>query len=275
MSTAWPDQSSVAVMITVAYEQWSRHHWPVYAPMATSWPLPPGTLDLHSMSWADYGTTTGVWRLLDILAERGIRATWPTNALAVERAPEAVRSICAAGHEIAGHSLAQDVMVSSLDRDAELQNIRRCTAAFEELTGVRPRGWLSPRATASPRTAELLAQCGYVWWSDHNDHDLPQVVNTASGSLVAIMHSDVTDVRAASAGPRGVRDIYCDTFDYLLSTGRPEVLNVTVHAHVSGRPAMAAAFEQILDHIQSAGSAVWIATHAEIASWILEQHKPS
>ncbi|MTD58915.1 polysaccharide deacetylase family protein [Amycolatopsis sp. RM579] len=253
-------------MITVAYEYWSPDHWPVYAPMATSWPLGGDVADLHSISWSRYGATAGVWRLLDILESRRLKATFPTSALAAEQNPESVRAIVAAGHEIAAHSVSQDVMMPMLAPEAELEVIERCTAAFAEVSGVRPTGWLSPRATASPRTAELLARSGYLWSGDHNDAELPRLIRTPHGPLVAIMHSDISDVRAA---PAAIGDVQCATLDYLLSTGRQEILNLTVHAHVSGRPLLAAVFERVLDHVVAQGDDVWIATHAEIAQWTL------
>jgi peptidoglycan/xylan/chitin deacetylase (PgdA/CDA1 family) len=267
----WPNGSSVAVMITVACEVWSPGHWPVYAPMAASWPLGGSAQDAHSVSWSQYGANVGVERLLDILQPRPFKATFPTSALAAEVAPDTVRAIASAGHEIAAHSLSQDVMMPLLSAEDELEVIERSAVALEEIAGVRPTGWLSPRATASPRTAELLARSGYVWSGDYNDADLPQRIDTPHGPLVSIMHSDITDVRAAAAGPAVIRDTQCDALDYLLSTGRQEILNLTVHAHVSGRPYMAAVFKSLLDHVESHGDRVWVATHADVAQWTLQQ----
>lgn len=271
MITAWPNGAKVAVLVTVAYELWSEGHWPVYAPMATSWPIPKDLRDEHSISWSRYGAKAGVWRLLDVLGEHDVPATFATSALAVEEFPDSVLAIDRAGHEIAGHSMTQDILVPYPDRDAERENITRCHDAFAALTGTRPTGWCSPRASATQYTTTLLAEDGCTWSGDHNDAELPYVLDTPAGPLVALMHSDFTDVRGAMSGPRSYRDVFCDTLDYQLTTPGPEILNITVHAHVGGRPQLATMFSQILAHVRSAGASVWVATHQQAAAWVLGQ----
>ncbi|UNS97899.1 hypothetical protein MMF93_16525 [Streptomyces tubbatahanensis] len=66
--TARPGERKAAALVTVAWELWSPGHWPAYAPMAAAWPLS-GIHDTHSTSWADYGVTTGIRRLLDIVRD--------------------------------------------------------------------------------------------------------------------------------------------------------------------------------------------------------------
>lgn len=237
MITRWPNGAKVAVMVTVAYELWADGRWPVYAPMAGAWPIPKDVRDEHSISWSRYGAEAGVWRLLDLLDAHGVRATVPTSALLVEEFPDSVLVVHQAGHEIAAHSWSQDVMAPWADVDAEREDVRRSIAALQGLTGARPVGWCSPRATASAQTTTLLAEAGCTWSGDHNDAELPYVV---------------------------------DTLDYALSTGGVEILNITVHAHVSGRPQMATMFSQVLDRVRSAGDAVWVATHAEVADAVLQ-----
>lgn len=269
MITTWPNGAKVAVLVTVAYELWADGRWPVYAPMAMSWPISKDVRDEHSISWSRYGARAGVWRLLDVLAARDVRATFATSGLIAREFPDSVLAVHRAGHEIAGHSMSQDITAPYPDVDAERTNIRRCLETFEQLTGTRPVGWCSPRATATAHTTTLLAQAGCTWSGDHNDTDLPYVIRTAAGPLVALAHSDFTDVRGAMAGPRSYRDVFIDTLDYLLSTGGVELLNITIHSHVGGRPLLATMFGQILDHVRAAGDAVWVATHDELASSVL------
>lgn len=264
----WPGGRKLALTITVALELWTEGHWPVYAPMAASWPLP-GVLDTHSISWSEYGARVGVWRLLDILAARGMPATFAISGLVADRFPEAVLGVHGAGHEIAAHSYAQDILPAHLDVDAERENIVRCANLFEKLTGTRPTGWANPRGTATRHTDRLLAESGYQWIGDYNDEELPYVRSTAGGPLVALMHSDFTDVRGAMAGPRCYRDVHTDIFDYLLTAPGSGILNLTIHAHVGGRPLLATMFDQILQHVKQSSGDVWIATHQQIAAHTL------
>ncbi|WNV86131.1 polysaccharide deacetylase family protein [Umezawaea sp. Da 62-37] len=264
----WPGGRKVAVMITAAVELWSEGHWPSYAPMAGAWPLP-GAHDAHSTSWSEYGAKTGVWRLLDVLDRQGMTATFGVNGLVAERFPAAVHAISQAGHEIAAHSYAQDVVPALLDADEERANIARSVDLLHDVTGHRPTGWMSPRATSSARTADLLAQAGFTWSGDFNDRELPYVLPTAYGPLVAIMHSDFSDVRGAAAGPRTYRDVHQDLLRHLLEAPGTGILNLTVHAHVGGRPLLSSMFDQILTSIRLAGDDVRVTTHQRIAEHVL------
>ncbi|MFJ4653946.1 polysaccharide deacetylase family protein [Nocardia sp. NPDC088792] len=268
-SMRWPGGKKVVVMITAAVELWSPGSWPVYAPMARAWPLP-GVPDMHSISWSEYGATTGVWRLLEILRSHRMLATFGINGLVAERFPRAVRAVHEAGHEIAAHSYAQDVIPALLDIGAERENIRRCTAILEGLTGVRPTGWMSPRASGTASTPELLTDAGYTWSGDYNDHELPRVLATSGGPLVTIMHSELSDIRGVG-GPREYLDSHVGLLRSVLDAPGAGVYNLTVHAHVGARPLLSGMFSRILDHIAAAREQVWIATHQQVAEYLLTQ----
>ncbi|WP_202804874.1 polysaccharide deacetylase family protein [Nocardia brasiliensis] len=257
-------------MITVAVELWSPGHWPVYAPMAVAWPLP-GVPDTHSISWSEYGATTGVWRLLELLRSHHMLATFGVNGLVADRFPRVVRAVHEAGHEIAAHSYAQDVIPALLDVRAERENIGRCTAILEDLIGVRPVGWMSPRASGTAHTSELLAEAGYLWSGDHNDYELPRVVATRQGPLVAIMHSELSDIRGA-AGPGDYLDSHLGLLADLLDAPGPQIYNLTVHAHVGARPLLSGMVDRILAQIEAVRESVWLATHRQIAEHVLTQY---
>ncbi|MEU3373858.1 polysaccharide deacetylase family protein [Streptomyces sp. NPDC006660] len=263
--TAWPGGRKVAALVTVALELWSPGHWPAYAPMAAAWPLS-GVDDTHSTSWVDYGVTTGIWRLLDVLGD--LPATVGVSGLVAERHPETVRAVHEAGHEIAAHSWAQDVVPALLDVDAERSTIHRCTDVLHGVTGVRPTRWMSPRASGSRHTVDLLAEAGYRWTGDHSDHDLPRVLSTGHGPVVSLMHSDHSDVRDAAAGPYAYRDLHRELLNQTLAAPGPGVFRLTVHAHVGGRPLLAGMVGQILDDLRESDD-VWVATHAQVTDHIL------
>jgi peptidoglycan/xylan/chitin deacetylase (PgdA/CDA1 family) len=255
-------------MVTVMFETWPEGRTPPYSPMAS--PLREGVVDRQGISWAEYGGRTGIWRLGEVLAAQGVKGTIAANARAVERYPESIRALHAAGHEIAGHSYTQDMFIPYLAPEEERALIARCAGIIEGATGERPIGWASPRMTPSAHTAGFLAEQGFLWHGDYNDTDLPYVVRTPAGPVVALMHSDFTDNRVMRGSPRDFLDVYRDTFDFLLGTGRPEILNLTVHAHFGGRPPMAAMLQRILQHMRRQDG-VWFARHDELARWVLQQ----
>jgi Predicted xylanase/chitin deacetylase len=178
--SSWPAQKKLAVMVTVMFEVWSEGKAPPYSPMTTS--LKPGTADLLGISWSQYGGKTGIWRFMRIFDDVNIKATICLNAKGAELFPQAVQQLHERGHEIAGHSYTQDLILPYLSLDEETEVIRRCKRIIEKTVGTPPLGWFSPVAAPTEHTAELLAREGFLWHGDYNDTDLPYVVETAKGA---------------------------------------------------------------------------------------------
>jgi peptidoglycan/xylan/chitin deacetylase (PgdA/CDA1 family) len=262
----WPDKKKLAVMATVMFEVWSEGKAPPYSPMTTS--LKAGTPDLLGISWSQYGGKTGIWRFMRIFDDIDVKATVCLNAKGAELFPEAVKKLHECGHEIAGHSYTQDVILPYLSPPEEKEVIQRCSRIIETAVGVRPVGWFSPVAAPTVHTAELLAEAGFLWHGDYNDTDLPYAFETAKGKLVAIAHSDFTDNRTLRSSPRDFYNVYKDTFDYLYKHEAPSLINLTVHCHFGGRPLMSAMLHELLRYMKGF-SDVWFARHDEIARWTL------
>lgn len=263
---AWPGNARLAVIVTVMFEAWPEGKAPPYSPMASA--MREGTPDRQGVSWAEYGGRTGIDRLLRVFAGSGILATFCVNAKAAEDFPNAVRAIAAAGHEIAGHGYTQDLFLPYLSPDDEHALIRRCTQTLAAIGGVTPTGWASPRMTSTPHTAGFLAAEGYVWHGDYNDTDLPYVVTTPNGPIVALPHSDFTDNRVLRGSPRTYFEVYRDTANFLHRHEPGGLLNLTMHAHFGARPPMAAMVLEILEHLHGLGG-VWFPRHDELAKQLL------
>jgi len=265
---SWPNDKKLTVMVTIMFEVWSEGKAPPYSPMTTS--LKPGTPDLLGISWSQYGGKTGIWRFIRILDDTDIKATVCLNAKAAELFPEAVQRLFASGHEIAGHSYTQDLVLPYLSPAEEKEVIQRCKRIIENAVGTPPVGWFSPVAAPSVHTADLLAEENFIWHGDYNDTDLPYLFETPKGKLVAIAHSDFTDNRTLRSSPRDFYNVYKDTFDYLHKHEAPSLLNLTVHCHFGGRPLMSAMLHELLRYMKGFPD-VWFARHDEVARWVLEQ----
>jgi peptidoglycan/xylan/chitin deacetylase (PgdA/CDA1 family) len=270
LSYEWPGKARVAVMVTVMFESWPEGKGPPYGPMASG--LREGTLDLQSVSWAHYGGRTGIWRLMRLFRKFDVKATIGANAMSLERFPDAAKELARAGHEIAGHSYTQDMFLPYLTVDEERALIRRCASIIESLSGQKPVGWASPRMTPTEHTARILADEGFLWHGDYHDTDLPYLVKTPAGKIVALPHSDFTDNRVLRGNPRDFLDVYRDTFDYLYRNEPGALLNLTVHAHFGARPPLAAMLHEILAHVRGHPD-VWFARHDEVARLVIEQAK--
>jgi allantoinase len=264
---AWPNEARVAVVVTCLMENWSGDKGPPFSVQTTA--LKPGTHDRAAMTWGSYGSRTGVWRLLKILNENKVPATFAANARSMELAPQAVERILKSGHEIAAHSYTQDALMAYLSPDEERAMIQKCIRVFKDLTGAPPKGWISPVLAPTANTEELVADEGFLWYGDYNNIDLPFCVKTKKGTVVALPHSDFADHRVLRLSTRDWYDVYKDTFDYLYANEPTSYLNITVHCHFGGRPLMAAQVDRILKYIRGFPG-VWIARHDELAQWVMD-----
>jgi hypothetical protein len=268
----WPPGRAIAVSVSVMLEGWSEGAAPGIGPMGN--PLKAGVLDLQARSWADYGPNVGAWRLLDVLDGAGAKAVFYTSGVVAEAHPQLMRAIVDAGHAVGGHSWAQEIIPATQTRADEARDLLRCVATLETASGQKPRGWLSPRCTPSADTAELLASAGFAWHADYFDEDLPRRLDTQGGSLVAVPFTmEVNDM------PHSVRygnepAAFTATFERIVSEwpapdSRPYCLDITVHAHVFGRPFGAIEFQQSLA-IAREHPHVWLTDHASLASLFAE-----
>jgi len=269
LPAAWPPGRAIAVSVSVMLEGWSDGAAPGIGPMGN--PLKPGVLDLQARSWAAYGPNAGAWRLLDVLARAGVRAVFYTSGIVAERHPRLMRAIVDGGHTVGGHSWAQEIVPAAQTRADEARDLRRCIEVLESTTGQPLRGWLSPRCTPSADTAELLAAAGFTWQADYFDEDLPRPIDTPAGPLVALPFTmEVNDM------PHSVRygnepAAFTSTFERIVTgrpapDARPYCLDVTVHAHVFGRPFGALEFEKTLAAARRYAAHVWLTDHATLAA---------
>ena len=263
----WPNGKRVAVAITVMYETWSPGKAPSYSVQATA--LKPGTEDHAGKAWSTYGGRVGVWRILRMLDRWGIPATFFTNARCAELYPDSVVQIVKSGHELGGHAMYQDQLLTYMDVDEQRETIHRSLDLLEESSGQRPTGWLSPVLAFTPETVGLLAEAGLMWHADVTYIDLPHRVETEHGVIAAVPNSDFTDNRVLKSNPRDLVDVHTHTFDYLHEHEPMSMLALTLHCQFGGRPMVTSAFDAVVKHIaQSPG--VWFARHSELAQWALD-----
>ena len=230
----WPAERPLAVAANVMLEGWSDDAAPGIGPMGN--PLKPGVLDLQARSWAEYGPKTGAWRLLDLFAAEKVRAVWYVSGIVAERYPALMRAIAEAGHPIAAHGWSQHIIPAYQSAEEEASDLKRCI----DVLGA-PQGWLSPRCTPSERTTAMLAEAGLRWHADIFDTDLPYVLSGQEKPIVAMPFTmEINDmplyVRYGSAPV-----VFSQTFERIVTNwprlgNRPGCLDITVHAHVFGRP---------------------------------------
>jgi peptidoglycan/xylan/chitin deacetylase (PgdA/CDA1 family) len=130
--------------------------------------------DLRTYTYRLYGERIGVFRILDVLARHGIRATVAAGAEICRRHPELVTECAARGHEIAAHGTHATRMITSRMSEAqERAFIAESIEAVERASGRRPRGWFGQDHGESTRTPGLVADAGLDYLADWPNDEQP------------------------------------------------------------------------------------------------------
>ncbi|MEM7340745.1 MAG: polysaccharide deacetylase [Actinomycetota bacterium] len=121
------------------------------------------------VSRGEFGAVA-VPRLLRLLADRGLPATFFVPGHTIETYPELCERIAAAGHELALHGYAHELN-ASLDREAETETLVRSIELITSITGSAPSGYRAPSGDVTDQTLELLIEHGMTYDSSLMGHD--------------------------------------------------------------------------------------------------------
>ena len=240
----------LAISVSVMLEGWTDDSAPGIGPMGN--PLKAGVLDLQARSWAEYGPKVGAWRLLDILQRLDVRSVFYVSGILAERYPELMKAIAGGGHAVAAHGWGQNIIPSYQTDEEEARDLERCMKAIGSAPGIRRPAGSARAARRAPRTSELLAKSGFDWHADFFDSDLPYRHETPGGAIAAVPFTmEVNDMPLYvryGAEPEAFTRIL-RTHRRQLAAARPAggCLDITVHAHVFGRPFGAIEFMNCLE----------------------------
>jgi putative urate catabolism protein len=224
----------------------------------------------------EYGARAGFWRILRLFRERDLTLTVYAVGMALERNPEAGRAMVEAGFEVASHGWRW-IDYQHVAEDEERAHLKLAIAAIERVTGSRPVGWYTGRA--SPRTRRLVVEeGGFLYDSDSYADDLPYWLEVGGRPHLVIPYTlDNNDMKfALDNGFNQGEDFFGylrDAFDVLYEEGarQPKMMSVGLHCRLVGRPGRAAALTRFLDYARSHDH-VWITTRAAIARHWRQQH---
>ena len=238
-----------------------------------------GVRHMSMESIYEYGSRAGVWRLKKLFDRYKVPVTVFAVGMAVERNPEPVRALHAAGHEICSHGYRW-IDYQHVDETTEREHMHKAIDAITVATGERPLGWYTGRT--SPNTRKLVAEeGGFLYDADDYSDELPFWDDRQGSPQLVIPYTlDVNDMRFATAqgfnsGPQFLQYLK-DSFDVLYSEGAesPKMMSVGLHCRISGRPGRFAAIEQFLRYVRSHDD-VWICRRIDIARHWHKEHPPS
>lgn len=185
---AWPGGAPLALWVVVYLEYWElqgpkeSHRAPdVHGMWGHQFP------DLRTYTYRLYGERIGIFRILDVLARHGMRATIAAGAEICRRHPQLVAQCAAQGHEIAAHGTHATRMITSRMSEAEERAfITESVEAVERACGKRPRGWFGQDYGESTRTPALVAEAGLDYLADWPNDEQPYYFTTPGRALISI-----------------------------------------------------------------------------------------
>ena len=277
----WPDGARIAISVVVNYEEGSEYSTLDGDAQGESMgeaqsPVPQGDRDLANESFFEYGSRVGVWRIMDILDEYDVKATFYCCALALERNPQVGPEIVRRGHEVFGHGYRWEEYFK-MDRAAEREAIRKAVESITRTTGQRPLGWYT-RYGPSVNTRELVVEeGGFLYDCNAYNDDLPYYTNVNGKKWLVVPYSlEVNDTKFWRGGMSNPGDFYetaRNTFDQLYLEGKthPKMMSVGLHCRIIGKPARAAVLRQFLEYAKSKPG-VLFTRRVDIARWWLEKY---
>lgn len=225
------------------------------------------------MTHQAYGPLVGVPRLLELLDDFGIKATFFVPGLTADRYPQTVERIAAAGHEIGHHSYSHRSPVD-LGQAGEREDFERALAALERV-GVVPRGHRAALWEASWDTPALVAEYGLEYDSTLMDDDKPYLLETERGTIAELPpHWSLDDweqyaylprppIGVNIESPAKVLDLWTNELDAMRRHGC--LFMLTNHPFLSGRPGRVETLRRLVEHALDRGD-VEFATAAEVAT---------
>ncbi len=271
----WPDGARIAININLNYEAGGESSIldgdAASEAMLTDIGVEsyPGLRSPLAESVFEYGSRSGVWRLLRILERFDIKVSVLGVVRALERNPEVTRAFVAAGHEIVSHGYRW-IDYHKVDEATEREHMRRAVAGIEKLTGSRPAGWMTGRP--GPNTRRLLVEHGgFLYDRDALNDELPYWVEVGGRHHLVVPYSyETNDNRFdRNRGFSTADDFFCyhrDCFDLLYEEGleRPKLMSIGLHDRLIGRPGRAVGLIRFLEHARRRPG-VWFCRGVDVA----------
>ena len=263
----WPNGAQVAVCISFDVDNELLQR-------AKPLPVP--------LSVGEYGATTAIPRILNLLDRHQIPATFFIPAMSIMLHPEMVPAIVARHrHEIGVHGWIHEFWPDIRDAGAEERLLARSINYLTKAVGERPVGVRAPSSGFSPHTFDLIRKANMLYDSSLLAADEPYEI-ASNGQPSGVIELPISEVdndyvyygetaNGALPSPDAVFAIYKAEFDMAYQERTMFIL--TQHPHVGGRRSRIVELDRLISYIQSKPG-VWFATMKQVASYVKQANSP-
>jgi allantoinase len=262
----WPGGARVAVWVSPNFEAFA---------LDEKMPVGKGKIpDVMYWSLRDYGARVGVFRVMDVLSQRGIRASVMLNSDVCDVYPEIIEDALKLDWEFLGHNETNTRPLNDIPPEDEKRVIHDSLARIEKETGKKPRGWLGSGVQETWNTLDYLADEGLRYVCDWVNDDQPYMIDAGGRQMVSLPYSmEINDRPAFDRYYRSSDEFELmirRQFDVLYREGADSgrVMSISVHPFIIGVPHRIWALASGLDYIASHKD-VWFATGEEIVDHYL------
>ncbi|HBJ89522.1 MAG TPA: polysaccharide deacetylase [Gammaproteobacteria bacterium] len=263
--SSWPNDARVAVLLSYDVDN------------ETVMGLRTGDISVGPLSQGQYGSRVALPRVVELMNEQDIPATYFLPAWSLKLAPEQAQLINASGlHEIAVHGWIHELN-TALDGATEERLLRQAMDEIERIAGVRPVGFRAPSWNLSANTLRIVRDLGLLYESSlmHDDRPYEVLYQGEPTGIVELPVEWILDdaplfnpLGQRYMNPRDVMQVWIDEFDRAWEEGTMFLL--TMHPHVIGHRSRLVALEGLIEHIKSKDG-VWFATHEQAARYVKAQ----
>ncbi|GAB3836793.1 polysaccharide deacetylase family protein [Kribbella italica] len=214
---------------------------------------------LTTMSHQSYGPDVGVPRILDLLDDLSVPATFFVPGWVAEQRPGLAASIVERGHEVAHHSYSHRPP-TSLTPAEERDDFERALAVFDA-QGITVSGHRAALWEASRQTPALVAEHGLLYDSSLMGDDRPYLLE-AGGVVELPVHWSLDDweqyaylpapeIGSVIESPRKVLELWKAELDGMRVYRC--LLMLCLHPFLSGRPGRLLALRELIEYALSCG----------------------
>jgi peptidoglycan/xylan/chitin deacetylase (PgdA/CDA1 family) len=258
---AWPNGARVAVCLSFDVDNellWRN----------TPLPVP--------LSQGEYGATTGLPRVLDLLDRQQVPASFYIPAMSAALHPNMIQEILRRNrHEIGVHGWMHENLPSIGDAATEEQLLTQSLDYLTKATGKRPVGFRAPSWAFSQHTLDQIRKAGFLYDSSFMAMDEPYELlsNGQKTGMIELPINWIADdypyYEPQAAGslpdPDLVYQVYKAEFDAAYQERTLFIL--TMHPHITGHRSRIAQLDKLVTYMKSKPG-VWFATLEQVADYV-------